>query len=586
MHRQPGGMLSRILSGTEDELVREERRVLARLRTALARFDAAPEHQQALDRSIEQLDELFLLVIVGEFNSGKSAFINALVGTAVAEEGVTPTTAQINVLQYGDRHDRQVREAHLHVITAPAEILREIHIVDTPGTNAIIREHELITSEFVPRSDLVLFVTSADRPFTETERAFLEQVRGWGKKIVIVINKIDILETDAQVEEVRGFVADSARRLLGFSPDIFPVSARLALRAKQGDPSLWPASRFDALERYIRETLDAPGRVHLKLLNPLGVGAALTDRHAALVKERVALIRDDLSTLDEVERQLAVYQSDLLRDFGFRISDIDRILLEMERRGHDFFDDTMRIGRVMDLLNRSRVQQGFEQQVVADAPQQIERKVGELVDWLVDADLRQWQDVTKHLAERRRQYQDRIVGEGGATRFHYDRGRLIESANRESQKVIDSFDRRREARQLADDARNAVAAAAAVSAGGVGLGAIVTIAATTAAADVTGLIMASVIAAIGFFILPAKREKAKQEMRRKIAGVRERLSEALHAQFESEIQKSGDRVRASIAPYSRFVRAEGDKLRSMEQELREIAADLASLRQRIDRQAA
>ena len=73
------------------------------------------------------------------------------------------------------------------------------------------------------------------------------------------------------------------------------------------------------------------------------------------------------------------------------MSDIDRILLEMERRGHDYFDETMRIGRVMDLLNRSRVQQGFEQQVVADAPQQIERKVGELVDWLVDADLRQWQ---------------------------------------------------------------------------------------------------------------------------------------------------------------------------------------------------
>src|SRR4029450_3044992 len=194
-------MLSRILSGVEDELVREERRVLARLRTALARFDAAAEHQQALDRSIEQLDELFLLVIVGEFNSGKSAFINALVGSTVAAEGVTPTTSQINVLQYGDTLDRKVREAHLHVITAPAEILREIHIVDTPGTNAIIREHEAITSEFVPRSDLVLFVTPADRPFTETERVFLEQVRGWGKKVIIVINKIDILEAP-QVEEV------------------------------------------------------------------------------------------------------------------------------------------------------------------------------------------------------------------------------------------------------------------------------------------------------------------------------------------------------------------------------------------------
>ena len=579
-------MLTRILSGAEDELVREERRVLARLRTALARFDAAPEHQQALDRSIEQLDELFLLVIVGEFNSGKSAFINALVGAPIAQEGVTPTTAQINVLQYGDTPGRQVREARLHVITAPSDILREIHIVDTPGTNAIIREHETITAEFVPRSDLVLFVTSADRPFTETERAFLEQLRGWGKKIVIVINKIDILESDSQIEEVRAFVTESARTLLGISPDIFPVSARLALRAKQGDPSFWAASRFEPLERYVRETLDAPGRVHLKLLNPLGVAASLTDRHAMLVKDRAAVLKDDFSTLDEVERQLSVYQSDLMRDFGFRISDIDRILLEMEKRGREFFDETMRIGRVMDLLNRSRVQQGFEQQVVGDAPQQIERKVGELVDWLVDADLRQWQDVTKHLAERRRQYEDRIVGEGATGRFHYDRGRLIESVNRESQRVIDSFDRGREARQLADDARNAVAAAAAVSAGGVGLGAIVTIAATTAAADVTGIIMASVIAAIGFFILPAKREKAKEEMRRKIATVREKLSEALHEQFAREIARSGDRIRESIAPYSRFVRAERDRLRGTEEELREIAADLASLRARIDRQAA
>ena len=134
--------------------------------------------------------------------------------------------------------------------------------------------------------------------------------------------------------------------------------------------------------------------MQLKLLNPLGVGASLVERHAGFVKDRLALLKDDFATLDDVERQLEVYQQDLTRDFEFRMADIDSILLEMERRGHEYFDETMRIGRVMDLLNRSRVQQGFEQQVVADAPQQIERKVGELVDWLVDADLRQWQDVT------------------------------------------------------------------------------------------------------------------------------------------------------------------------------------------------
>ena len=138
-------MLSKILTPAQDELLKDERRLLSRLRTTLTRFDAAPEHQQALDRSIEQLDELFLLVIVGEFNAGKSAFINALLGSKVVTEGVTPTTAQINVLQYGDAIERHVRESNLHVITAPAPLLREIHIVDTPGTNAIIREHEAIT---------------------------------------------------------------------------------------------------------------------------------------------------------------------------------------------------------------------------------------------------------------------------------------------------------------------------------------------------------------------------------------------------------------------------------------------------------
>ena len=203
--------------------------------------------------------------------------------------------------------------------------------------------------------------------------------------------------------------------------------------------------------------------MHLKLLNPLGVAAALASRHAAVVQERLALLADDFATLDDVERQLGLYQQDLTRDLELRMADIDRILLQMEQRGHEYFDETMRIGRVMDLLNRSRVQEGFERQVVADAPQQIEKKIGELVDWLVEMDLRQWQAVTSHLAERRRQYRERIVGDD-AGRFHYDRTRLIDAVGGDAQRVVDSYDRRREAQELADGARNAVAAAAAASA--------------------------------------------------------------------------------------------------------------------------
>jgi small GTP-binding protein len=559
--------LKGILDPAEQEVVREERRILNDLRASLIRFGASDENMAPLEQSIAQLDELFLLVVVGEFNAGKSAFINALAGSRVMEEGVTPTTAHVTPVRIDD-----------------------INIVDTPGTNAVIREHEQITSQYVPRADLVLFVTSADRPFTETERAFLEQIRDWGKKVVVVINKIDILAGEKELGEVRSYVADNARRLLGVTPEIFPVSAKAAFRAKSGEPQQWMPSGFEPLERYIRTTLDSSARMRLKLQNPLGVGAALTDRYVQATRERLVALESDFTLLEDVEAQLGGFERDMAREFEGRMATVDNVLLEMERRGHDFFDDTMRIGRVMDLLNRSRVQEGFERQVVADAPQQIEKRVNDLIDWLVDADYRQWQRITRHLADRRREFRDRIVGDERIDEesrpFHDERRRMVETVGRAAQTVVDTYDRRREASALADGARNAVAAAAAAGAGALGLGTIIAAAASTAAADITGILLASVIAAIGFFILPAKRKQAKAEMREKIADVRARLSTALRAQFEGEIGRSVARMRDSIAPYSRFVRSEGDKLRETETRLTRLRADLDNVRRRVDSLAA
>ena len=206
-------MVNALLRPGDQQLVSDERQTLESLRDALVRLGATPDNLEALSRSIQQLDELFLVVIVGEFNAGKSAFINALLGSPVLTEGVTPTTAQVNLLQYGEATTRVERSDHLHHITAPVEFLREIAIVDTPGTNAVIREHEAITADFVPRSDLVLFVTSADRPFTESERQFLGVIRDWGKKIVVVINKVDLLETEAERQKARDAEVRRAARL-------------------------------------------------------------------------------------------------------------------------------------------------------------------------------------------------------------------------------------------------------------------------------------------------------------------------------------------------------------------------------------
>jgi len=570
-----------VLRPNAEAQLAEAKSLLAELRDALARFGAPAEDQELLSSSIAQLDELFLLVVVGEFNAGKSAFINALVGQTILDEGVTPTTARIHLLKYGERIARNPTSDGFVVVMSPIDLLRDVHIVDTPGTNAVIREHERLTSEFVPRSDLVFFVTSADRPFTETERAFLQVIRDWGKKIVIVVNKADIFENDADVVQVVTFIRDAARTLLGITPEIFAVSARLAQRAKHGEPALWTASRFEPLERFVRESLDEEERFRLKLANPIGVAQALAGRYGSVAQERLALLARDVSLLDDIEGQLDVYRADLARGFELRMAAIEKVLIDMEARGHRYFEDTLRIGRVMDLLNRARVQKEFEDQVVADAPRQVEQGVTELIDWLIDQDFRQWQAVTTRLADRTAEHGGRVIGAPEVGTFHAERARLITSVGGGAQRVVDTYDRKREAEAIADQARVAVTTAAAVGAGAVGLGTLVTVAATTAAADVTGILMAGVVAAIGFLVIPARRRRAKAEMREKLSALRGRLSEALRAEFERALARSIEHIGDAVGPYRRFVVAEQTRWRNAQITLAAIRGRATALAERL-----
>lgn len=571
-----------ILTEQQETILKAERQTLNDLRLAMVQFGAEVQDAQTLVESITQLDDLFLLVVVGEFNAGKSAFINALLGERVLKEGVTPTTTQINLLRYGKEQERLVINEQQHVLVLPVDWLAEISIVDTPGTNAIIRSHEAITTQFVPRSDLVLFITSSDRPFTESERAFMEKIRDWGKKVVIVINKIDLLENQTEIQQVTQFVAENARLSLGMTPEIFPVSSRLALRSKEGEAELWQESRFEPLETYIRQSLDEKSRLRLKLMNPLGVGMRLAERYLDIITSRLDLLKQDTRMLTDVETQLAQYKEDMHRDFSFRMADIENILYEVENRGQEFFDQTFRLARIPDLLSKDRIRLQFEQRVIADTPQQIEQRVNELIDWLVDSDLRQWQAVNDHLADRRRAHQEHIIGNLGPGTFNYDRERLMSAVGHEAQRVIDSYDKTTEAQAIAQGAQEAVAASAVLEVGAVGLGALVAALASTVAADVTGILLATFIAALGLVIIPARRRSAKNELRQKIAALRQQLVYALTTQFQKEIERSLHNIDSAIAPYTRFVRAEQTKLLNAQNGLEEIKTELIRLRVSIE----
>jgi small GTP-binding protein len=575
-------MLERLVDEPSRRLLAEERECLAGLQQTLAQLGVSAADQAALEQSVRQLDQLFLLVVIGEFNAGKSAFINALVGSRLLEEGVTPTTTRVQILAHGDTRSRSAVEAGVDVVTAPVAMLEDIHIVDTPGTNAIYREHERLTSEYVPRADLVLFVTSADRPFTESERAFLAVIRDWGKKIVVVVNKVDILETPEDVARVEAFVAEHTRQLLGFAPDLFVVSARRALAAKLGQaPPPLAADRFADLERYILTTLDQRERIRLKLLNPLGVGRRLVLAHAAVVAERLALLDADVQTIADIDGQLALYRRDLEREFTARLAEVDNVLQQFENRGMRFFDDTLRLGRFADLLNKARIRSEFERDVVGEVPAQIERLVGEMIDWLVASELRQWQVVSEHVNRRRAAHDGRVVGDGSG--FQFDRAKLLDTVGRASRVAVDSYDRGREAAALADSVRLAVAGTALAQAGAVGLGTIVGMLASTTAADVTGILAASLLAVVGLFVIPARRGQAKRELRAKIAALRAQLTTALTGQFSHAVDRSVNRLNETVAPYTRFVRAEHERLGQRRDDLRQHGDALSRLHTEAER---
>ncbi len=577
-----------ILTERHQQLLEQEHLILGKLRESLADFPATEEDLDALDFAAHQLDELFMLVIVGEFNAGKSAFINALVGAMVMPEGVTPTTSVINLLRYGSSISERMLADGVIERTFPADFLREITVVDTPGTNAIIREHEALTQSFVPRSDLVLFVTSADRPFTESEREFMSQIREWGKKIVIILNKIDLMRDAASRQQVTTFVQQNVEEFLGFTPQVFPVSALQAQQAKeieQRNPTesqkLWQSSQFEPLETYVVETLDEESRIRLKLLNPLGIADHLCERYLKATNDRLAVIGEDLQTIDNIERQLALYTEDMRKQFEFHLTRVENIIHRMNTRGDEFFEETIRLGRVFDLMNSDRIKASFADKVVGDTEREIDQKIDELIDWMVEQDLRVWEAVNEYVDRRRlNKYADELIGDVG-TQFRYDRRSMLESVSKRAQEEVDRYDAARHAHELSLGVRNAVATVAVAEAGAVGLGALVVTAASTAAVDITGILAASVLAGVGLFVLPIKRRNARKEFHARSAALEQRLMDVMREQFENELNRSVARIADALSPYTRFVRSSQDKYEGLRDQITTAQDDLRGIRHAI-----
>lgn len=569
------------LPETLRDLVTRERGVITDLLVLLGKLNAEERDVSDVRTAVDDLDGLFLLVVAGEFNAGKSSLVNALLGERVMPEGVTPTTDRVTFITYGEQITEVDDGPSVVRRTYPNPILDAVAFVDTPGTNAIIAKHQELSERFVPRADLVLFVTSADRPFAQSERTFLELIASWGKKVVMVVNKMDILADPAEQTKVIEYVRDNARETLGVTSEVFGVSARKALTARiEQDEAAYAASGIKPLEDAIASRLGAD-RLKLKLSTPLGVANHTSTKYTEVIANRLALLEGDDTTLNEIERQRKQFDRDMKRDLNLHLARIKSVLQEVERRGEEFFEDTIRLRKVFKLMKTDQVRDEFKAQVVGTAQNDIDNALHELVDWFIQRNLQLWEDVMKYINERRDAEQQGVIGEVGG-RFQYDRQALLTSLRDQAESALESYDPKTEATRLADRLQGAVVQTGLLEVGGLGLGAGLVALMSGAAFDITGLAVGLSVMGIGLLVLPRQRAKAKRELRKKLAEVQGLLDDSIGKQFELELARSQEKLTGAISPYTRFVGAELEHLTALKSDLKEVTERITALRREVE----
>jgi small GTP-binding protein len=567
-------LLMNLLDPRIIERLNQHRIFLGDLREVLG-ASAAPENELRDARmAAVSLEQSFLLVVVGEFNSGKSSLLNALLGGEALQTGVTPTTDKVQILVHGARDlltpYEPLGDSFVVRRELPLSFLEGVALVDTPGTNAVIRQHQIITEGFLPRADLLLFLTSSDRPFAESERQFLSLAKAWSRKVVVVINKMDLLENESDRHTVLEFVRQNALATLGETPPIFAVSARQQQRTGED-------AGFAQLEAHLREVLGEQNRVRLKLLSPLGVAMQLLNRAKQRVQASQDLIAADSKLLLDLQTETQKHQDDLKNQLEAQLLPLYAVLDGVQKRGEIFIDDTLRVSKTIELLNADKVRGRFEREVVSDAPQQLERRVSDIIDRFLERNVKFWNDTVQLLSTRGQADETRAALVRGA-QFDYDRQGLLERLGSAARTEIERFEGGEFARQLATDASSAVVRGGLTSVGGLGLGALVAGVFGTLLADFTGILLGAAVASVGLFILPRRREKAKQELASRIGETRERLREVLLREHALEGERALLRLQDAIAPFTRFIRTETERFETTQTRLLQFEQQVATMR--------
>ncbi len=364
-----------------DQAIHDARSRLGSLLDDFGKF-AASLHNAGLQKTIaslqENIQQPFLFVVIGEVKAGKSSFVNALLDSDVCDVGADPRTNVVTKIVHSDRGDYtlDLKPGLLKEMGRPVPILEQIAVVDTPGTNSPFIEHEEITKEFIPNSDLVMFVFFAKNPYTNSAWDLLNFTHDeWKRPTVFVLQQADIADP-VELETAQEYVKQEAMRRGIEAPLIYSTSAKLELEGQNDQ------SGFEPIRSFVRDRITGGQSYRLKLQSNMSAASQILSRLEADMEQLRQQVETDRAVAEQIKGRLVQGRGQSSYELESLVERLlgqyDRITTQIKgefREGLTVFVLAKR--SIMGIFNRSERVETWMEQLKERSKQELESNLEE-----------------------------------------------------------------------------------------------------------------------------------------------------------------------------------------------------------------
>ena len=472
----------------------------------------------------QQLANPFSIFICGEFNAGKSSLLNQLNNQDIARVGFLPTTQEINAYN--------------------PEGFGGLVFIDSPGTNSIIEQHQELTENYLQQADIILFVTSVERPLSKSEQDFLKIVdRTWARKIIFVINKADLVADD-EAKQIRQYVIDGLKDILAETPPVFAISAKTG-------------TGIDELKSFLLAFLADGEKVKLKLRGPqnsLMVYLEQLEQQNDSVKSK---LESDKAIFDRTSRRIEERLEEYNLLFGIFRDNIEDLFTRLIGETNELVDNNT--GLLTVLKRRITKEEDYLEGKIAQTIKEIQ----------LDKNL---QEIFQEAISTFLKYRERIIREAKedlSTAFSVSEEALalppIDTSKVKSDDLAEKI--KAAAEEGLDSFWRLGITAAATGFGG-------QLVFSSFSADATAFVVAGLFGLMSFDAIPRRRRKVKAELEQTYRNLQENYTKSLKDALAAELNKCLQQFADVIRPQQEELASKIEVSQTISQEAKNIKAEI------------